>query len=278
MSCLLFGSVAGIHCVTTAFSPVQFLAYRWMYTADGVSCYATLLWRKENIRTNLRIQSGLPPKPKDLILLRHDRWVVQHFILQQYVQLFSAVSSLFVCCCARACEGSRCQHEILWLRWQCRQLPKPRDKVGGGRDHFSAAFSSTGLNDLVLDHWSFYCTMITWKPDQVSVVVFKKPQWHQSLLLLHQASFFAKPQTICLRHRSLKALFTGGRIPRWNLSSWATGILCLQYTSILMQPWATFPRIKSIEKLKQEQDKLPWTLVSTAFNMTSSENSRRWRV
>lgn len=142
MSCLLFGSVAGIHCVTTVFSSVQFLAYRWMYTADGVECYVTPLWRKENIRTHLCIQSGISVEPKDLYLLRRDRWVVRRFKLQRCAQLFSAVSSFLVCCCMRACEGSCCQHEILWLRWQRRQLPKPWKKVGGGGMHFSAAEST----------------------------------------------------------------------------------------------------------------------------------------
>lgn len=32
---------------------LQFLAYRWMYTADGVLRYVTAIWTKENICTNL---------------------------------------------------------------------------------------------------------------------------------------------------------------------------------------------------------------------------------
>lgn len=96
MSCLLFGSVAGIHCVTTVFSPVQFLAYRWMYTADGVLCYVTPLWRNENIRTNLCIQSGFPLKPKDLVLLRLDRRVCTTF---ETLAICTVVFSCFLSLC-----------------------------------------------------------------------------------------------------------------------------------------------------------------------------------
>lgn len=240
MSCLLFGSVAGIHCVTTVFSSVQFLAYIWMYTADGVLCYITPLWRKENIRTNLCIQSGFPLKPKDLILLWRGRRAAQHFKLQRHVQLFSAVSSLL---CLLLCEGMWRRPLPAWdLVTPLAASPASQASGESGRREEpvlssgtsaqctfnQTPVSSTGLNELVLDHLSLYCTMMTWKPDRV----FKKPQWHQSLLLLHQAPSLAKPQAICLRHRSLKALFTGGRTPRWNLSSWATGILCLQYTTM----------------------------------------------
>lgn len=195
-------------------------------------------------------------KPKDLAVLQRDRWAVQPFKLLWFVQLFSAASSLFVCCCMRACEGSRCQHEILWLCWQRRQLPKAREKWEEGGTHFSAAepvqsapltkqtegFSSTGFNDLVLDHQSFffYSKIITQKLWPGGPGFCGEPQWHQDLLLLHQESFLATPQTISLWHQSCRALFTSCRAPWWNLSSWATGIRCLQYSTI--RPWETFPR------------------------------------
>lgn len=76
-----------------------------MYTADGVLCYVTPLLRKENIRTNLCIQSGFPLKPKDLLY--------NIFNFSDMYSCFQLLPLFFVCCCARACEGSHGQHEIL---------------------------------------------------------------------------------------------------------------------------------------------------------------------
>lgn len=77
-----------------------------MYTTDGVSCYITPLWKKENIRTNLCDQSGIPLKPKDLIPLRLDRWfwcsVLNFSRIESRFQLLPLFVSVVV-----LCEGMR---------------------------------------------------------------------------------------------------------------------------------------------------------------------------
>lgn len=172
----------------------------------------------------------MPLKPKDLVLLRCDRWCVYNALNfgDIYAQLFSAVSSCFVCCCARACEGSCCQHEILWLRWHRRQLPKPQEKVGGGRKPLLSSresAESTFYHTFSFDwpQWpclrSYMCVFfsffffftVKWSHENLTRFLRWCLMWHQSVSLLHQASFIAKPQTICLWHQSLEALFTSGR-------------------------------------------------------------------
>lgn len=106
----------------------------------------------------------------------------------------------------------------------------------------------------------FYWKIITWNPDQVSVVMLKKPQWHQSLLLLHQ--------TICLKHQSFKS--SAHQHDKTFPAEWQESSV---YSTVLYScnHEQLFPEFQRIQKLKQEQGKLPWTLVSTAF-----QNDHEW--
>lgn len=82
-----------------------------MYTADGVFCYATPLEGKRNIKTKLVHSKVESLKPRDLLVLPFDTTDGLYNFLNlsdMCCSCFSAVSSLFVCCCT-----SCCQHKIL---------------------------------------------------------------------------------------------------------------------------------------------------------------------
>lgn len=225
-------------------------------------CYVTLFWRKENISTNLcTFFSNAKTSSCSSDMTDGSYSILNLSDMCSCSPLFPLV----VCCCCMSC----CQHKIPWLCWQHRQIPSSPPPLRGKSERRKV----TGVvHTFSCTRWPcprscVFSRMITWKPDQVSVVILKTPYWHHSLLLLHQASLFistfffllTKPQTICLWHQSLKAPFTSSRAPQGSHSSWATGILCLQYSFI--QSWATFPRTKRIQKTKnRSRTKRPHTL------------------
>lgn len=186
------------------------------------------------------------------MLLQRGRW--EQFKHYWCVQLFSAVSSLIVCCSARACEGSCSQHAILWLLAALPASQALRARVQ------RAPLTKQAESFLDLVFFFFYWKIITWNPDQVSVVMLKKPQWHQSLLLLHQ--------TICLKHQSFKS--SAHQHDKTFPAEWQESSV---YSTVLYScnHEQLFPEFQRIQKLKQEQGKLPWTLVSTAF-----QNDHEW--
>lgn len=179
---MLFGSEAGIHCVTTVLS---FLAYRWMYAADGMPCYVTLFWRKENISTNLcTFFSNAKTSSCSSDMTDGSYSILNLSDMCSCSPLFPLV----VCCCCMSC----CQHKIPWLCWQHRQIPSSPPPLRGKSERRKV----TGVvHTFSCTRWPcprscVFSRMITWKPDQVSVVILKTPYWHHSLLLLHQASLF----------------------------------------------------------------------------------------
>lgn len=240
----------------------RFLAYRWMYTADGMLCYVTLFWGKENISTNLCM--FFFSQRKDLLLLLwRDRWVVYS------CSLLAPQRSVVV---ARAAAGTRPRDSVGSIT---PHPPHPPGRKWEEEGYGCSAQPPAALGDLVPDRvrshgWSHesptgFCGNI-----KDALLTSQPPA---PLLLLFFFLFFIKPQTICLWHQSLKALFTSSRARRGSHSSWATGILCLQYSFI--QPRATFPRTKRIQKTKnRSKTKRPRTL----FKRTTSKTSGRWRV
>lgn len=138
---------------------------------------------------------------------------------------------------------------------------------------FNQTSYSTGLNDLVLDRpSSFYCKAVTWKPDQVSVLMFNvtsEPLAAASGILSCKATDHLslaselKSSVHQLQNSTMKPFQLNDRNPLFTVRF---------YTHL----WATFPRVKRKQKLKQEQEKQPWILVSIAFKRTTA--SRRWRV
>lgn len=186
MSCLLFESVARTHCVTTVFSSVQFLAYRWMYTADGVLCYVTPLWRKENIRTNLCIQSGNPsinPKTSPSSNVTYGLSNLLNFC-DLYSCFLRPPLFLFVvawghvkeaAASMRSCDSAGSVVSFPRLGRSGRREERTSQQQNECRVHlWPNRFSSTGFIDLVLHHQSFffffYSKIITWNSDQADQV------------------------------------------------------------------------------------------------------------
>lgn len=85
-----------------------------MYTTDGVSCYITPLWKKENIRTNLCDQSGIPLKPEALIPA--STWqMVRCSVLK--LQLYrKSFFSCFLSLCLLLCESMRGEEAAASMR------------------------------------------------------------------------------------------------------------------------------------------------------------------
>lgn len=171
-------------------------------------------------------------------------------------------------------------------------------EVGGGRNALLSSgksadctFNQTGRrffflllasNDLVLNHQSFffvcffYSKMMTWnseQADQVSVVSLSDIRAsccciRHLFLQSHRLSVFGiRALELC----SPAAELHNETFPAERQES-------AVYITVLYNHEQHFPDIERIQKLKQRQDKTPWTLVSTAFKMTTSDTSRRWRV
>lgn len=125
VSCLSSGSVAGIllrynsFLFGSVFGIYVNVHNRWCVALHN----ATLEGGKHQDKLEHSERKSLL-NPKNSSLLRRDRWFSQH--LKLCVRMFSAAPSRSVCCCASACEGSRCQHLIL-------RLPKA-SRDGGRRE------------------------------------------------------------------------------------------------------------------------------------------------
>lgn len=109
----------------------------------------------------------------------------------------------------------------------------------------------------------FYWKIITWNPDQVSVVMLKKPQWHQSIRL----SVFSI--------RALKALLTSAIKP-FQLNDRNPLFTVQFYTHATMSNF--FQNFKGYRNLNRSKANCPELLCPQLFKMTTSETSRRWRV
>lgn len=109
----------------------------------------------------------------------------------------------------------------------------------------------------------FYWKIITWNPDQVSVVMLKKPQWHQSIRL----SVFSI--------RALKALLTSAIKP-FQLNDRNPLFTVQFYTHATMSNF--FQNFKEYRNLNRSKANCPELLCPQLFKMTTSETSRRWRV
>lgn len=189
------------------------------------------------------------------MLLQRGRW--EQFKHYWCVQLFSAVSSLIVCCSARACEGSCSQHGILWLLAALPASQALRARVQ------RAPLTKQAESFLDLVFFFFYWKIITWNPDQVSVVMLKKPQWHQSIRL----SVFSI--------RALKALLTS-TIKPFQLNDRNPLFTVQFYTHATMSNF--FQNFKGYRNLNRSKANCPELLCPQLFKMTTSETSRRWRV